>query len=78
MQKLTRKDLLSLEQYAERRPELRREVMAHKRHRHIALGEHVTLLFEDSKTVHYQIQEINFVTMILYVISSTFTFKKNY
>lgn len=58
MQKLTRKDLLSLEQYTERRPILRREVMAHKKHRHVALGEHVTLLFEDRMTVQYQIQEM--------------------
>jgi hypothetical protein len=58
MQKLTRKDLFSLEQYAELRPKLRREVMAHKKHRHIALGEHVTLLFEDRTTVQYQIHEM--------------------
>jgi hypothetical protein len=58
MQKLTRKDLLSLEQYAERRPEMRRDIMAHKKNRHVALGEHVTLLFEDRMTIHYQIQEM--------------------
>lgn len=58
MKKLTRKDLLSLEQYAERRPDMRREVIAHKKSRHIALGAHITLLFEDRLTIQYQIQEM--------------------
>ena len=58
MKKLTRQDLFSLEQYAERRPQIRTEVMAHKKPRHIALGEHVRLLFEDRLTIQYQIQEM--------------------
>lgn len=58
MQKLTRQDLLPLEQYAERRAELRREIIAHKRNRGIALGGHVRLLFEDRMTMHYQVQEM--------------------
>lgn len=58
MKPLTRQDLFSLEQYAERRPQLRQEMIAHKRNRHIALGEHVRLLFEDRLTVQYQIQEM--------------------
>lgn len=32
--------------------------MAHKKPRKIALGEHVTLLFEDDVTIRYQIQEM--------------------
>lgn len=55
---LTRSDLFSLEHYAEQRPQLRREILAHKRNRHIALGEHVRLLFEDRLTIQYQIQEM--------------------
>ncbi len=58
MEKLTRKDLYSLEQYAERRPAMRDRVMAHKKHRRVALGPHATLYFEDRLTVHYQIQEM--------------------
>lgn len=58
MQPLTRQDLFSLEQYAERRGALRREVLAHKRNRHIALGDHLRLLFEDRLSIHYQIQEM--------------------
>jgi hypothetical protein len=55
---LTRKDLLSLEQYAEQRTRFRAEVMAHKRQRRLTLGSHLTLLFEDRLTVQYQIQEM--------------------
>ncbi len=58
MQKLAKKDLWSLEEYAERRSEFRREVLAHKRHRQLALGEHVRLYFEDRLTIQYQIQEM--------------------
>jgi hypothetical protein len=58
MKKLTRQDLYSLERYAERRNDIRREVMAHKQNRRISLGDHVRLLFEDRITIHYQIQEM--------------------
>jgi len=58
MAKLTRADLMSLEQYAEERPAMRREVMEHKQDRRLALGPHVTLYFEDEKTIRYQLQEM--------------------
>jgi hypothetical protein len=58
MQKLTRSDLWSLEQYAEQRTDFRRKVLAHKRHRQVALGEHVRLYFEDRLTIQYQVQEM--------------------
>lgn len=58
MNKLTRNDLFSLEQYAENRSEFRARVMAHKANRRIALGENATLVFEDQLTIHYQIQEM--------------------
>jgi hypothetical protein len=58
MKKLTRHDLFSLEQYAERREVMRGEIIAHKQNRNVALGEHVRLLFEDRQTMHYQIQEM--------------------
>lgn len=58
MQKLTRTDLLSLEAYAERRKDLRAQVMAHKKNRQIKLGDHVTLIFEDRLTIQYQVQEM--------------------
>ena len=58
MPTLSRADLWSLEEYAERRPTFRHEVMAHKKNRQVALGEHARLYFEDSLTIKYQIQEM--------------------
>jgi len=56
--KLTRESLWSLEAYSEHRNAYRQTVMTHKKLRRIALGEHVTLLFEDEITIKYQIQEM--------------------
>ena len=58
MQTLTRKDLMSLEKYAEERAAFRARVMAHKRDRQVAIGAHATLYFEDRLTIQYQIQEM--------------------
>lgn len=58
MQKLTREDLYSLEQYAEMRGDFRAKVMAHKRYRKVAIGPNATLYFEDRLTIQYQIQEM--------------------
>ena len=55
---LSRNSLMSLEEYAKRRPSFRAEVMEHKKVRKVHLGEHVTLLFEDALTVQYQVQEM--------------------
>jgi len=58
MTTLSRADLWSLEEYSELRPTFRAEVMAHKKHRQVALGEHARLYFEDLLTIKYQIQEM--------------------
>ncbi len=58
MQALTRKDLMSLEKYAEERPAFRARVMAHKRDRQIAIGPYARLYFEDRLTIQYQVQEM--------------------
>ena len=58
MKALTRKDLYSLEEYAEKRPGFRAEVMAHKKDRKVSLGPNATLYFEDRLTMHYQVQEM--------------------
>ena len=55
---LERKDLWSLEEYAERRPEFRARVLAHKQHRRVLIGGHILLVFEDALTIRYQIQEM--------------------
>jgi hypothetical protein len=58
MPQITRDSLMSLEAYAKARQEFRVRVMAHKKNRAVALGDHVTLLFEDELTIRYQIQEM--------------------
>lgn len=58
MDKLSRSDIFSLEQYSQARPEFRAQVMAHKKNRRVPLGEIATLYFEDRLTMHYQIQEM--------------------
>jgi len=56
--KIARDSLLSLEAYAKARKELKPQVIAHRRLRSVALGEHMTLQFEDERTIRYQIQEM--------------------
>lgn len=58
MQQLTREDLLSLEQYAEKRTEFRDAVLRHKRNRRVELGTNAALYFEDRLTMQYQVQEM--------------------
>ena len=58
MDKLTRDDLYSLEQYATVRKEFRERVIEHKRHRRVELGTNAALYFEDRLTMQYQIQEM--------------------
>jgi hypothetical protein len=58
MNKLSREDLFTLEKYAEVRPEFRARVMAHKKNRRLPIGPNATLYFEDTLTMHYQVQEM--------------------
>ena len=58
MDKLTRSDLYSLEQYAENRSEIRAQVMQHKKNRIVHVGPSATIYFEDRQTIQYQIQEM--------------------
>ena len=58
MPHITRDSLMTLEAYAKVRPEMRAEIMAYKKNRMVELGDHVTLIFEDEKTMRYQIQEM--------------------
>lgn len=58
MEKLTRNDLYSLEQYAEKRQQFRAGVLEHKKNRKVHIGPSATLYFEDRQTIQYQIQEM--------------------
>ena len=55
---LKREDLFSLEEYAEQRSDIRKNVMDVKKNREVNLGGHIRLLFENYQTVQYQIQEM--------------------
>ncbi|KWR87577.1 DUF3501 family protein [Cupriavidus sp. IDO] len=55
---IARDSLMSLEAYAKARIAKRDEVIAHKKDRTVALGNHLTFLFEDELTIRYQIQEM--------------------
>jgi hypothetical protein len=58
MNKLTRDDLFSLEQYAETRSAFRDKVLEHKKNRRLDLGTNAALYFEDRLTMQYQVQEM--------------------
>jgi hypothetical protein len=55
---ISRDSLMPLETYARERNKFRASVIEHKKLRSVALGEHVTLLFEDELTIRYQVQEM--------------------
>ena len=55
---ITRDSLLTLEAYAKIRKASRPEAIAHRKLRSVALGEHLTLQFEDEQTIRRQIQEM--------------------
>jgi Protein of unknown function (DUF3501) len=56
--KLTRPDLMSLEQYSSTRKEFRAKVLEHKRSRVVAIGPNASWCFEDRMTIQYQVQEM--------------------
>ncbi len=58
MQKLTKEDLYSLEEYAAMRSEFRAKMIEHKKNRVLRLGEYATVHFEDRILMHYQVQEM--------------------
>jgi hypothetical protein len=58
MPQITRDSIMTLEAYAKTRQEFRAQVMLHKKNRKVAIGENVTLVFEDELTIRYQIQEM--------------------
>jgi hypothetical protein len=58
VKKLTRQDLMPLEQYASERKRLRSEVIAHKQLRNVQVGPNMTWCFEDFTTIRYQVLEM--------------------
>ena len=58
MTKIAIDSLLSLEQYAKQRDQIRAEAMRLKRLRSVFVGPNMTLQFESEATIRYQIQEM--------------------
>lgn len=56
--KITADSLMTLEAYAKWRKQHQAEVIAHRKLRSVALGEHITVQFESELTMRYQIQEM--------------------
>jgi len=54
-------DIVDRDTYAGLRPSYRAAVIDYKRSRRLAVGENITLLFEDRETLHFQIQEMLWV-----------------
>jgi hypothetical protein len=55
---VTLKEILPFEQYEILRPRLRPLIIAEKERRRLAVGEHLTFLFENGQTVWYQVEEM--------------------
>jgi hypothetical protein len=55
---VTLDDVIGLDRYEKVRDDLRRRVIALKRHRRVAVGDEVTFVFENHATVLFQIQEM--------------------
>jgi hypothetical protein len=55
---LTTADLPPLDVFEAERDAMRAAVIAHKAKRRVALGEHLTLLFEDRETIRWQVLEM--------------------
>lgn len=58
MKKVERSEILDFETYAEQRAETRPAVLEAKAKRRIGVGNTLTFLFENTETIHYQIQEM--------------------
>jgi hypothetical protein len=58
MRKLTHADIKDLREYEREREAFRAEIIALKKRRRIALGDLVTVVFENAATMRFQIQEM--------------------
>ncbi len=61
MRPLSLEEIVARDRYAALRPAYRDAIIDHKRNRRLAVGERVTLLFEDRETLRFQVQEMVWV-----------------
>ncbi|HXV37427.1 MAG TPA: DUF3501 family protein [Myxococcota bacterium] len=64
MRRLCLDDIVDREQYRALRPSYRAAIIDYKRSRRVAVGERITLLFEDRETLRFQIHEMIWVERI--------------
>ena len=64
MRPLVLEEIVARDHYGEQRPAYRDAVIAYKRRRRLALGDKVTLLFEDRETLRFQVQEMLWIEAI--------------
>ena len=64
MEPVRLEEMLSRERYGAVREAVRRRIIEHKRSRRVAVGDRMSLLFEDRATVWYQTQEMIWVEHI--------------
>src|SRR5258705_7148423 len=57
-------DIIGRDRYGEARETIRRRVIVHKRPRRVAVGDRLSLIFEDRATVWYQTQEMLWVERV--------------
>src|SRR5689334_24359643 len=58
MRKLTVDDIVDLRAYERERPEFRSRIIETKKRRRIALGDLMTIVFENTDTMRWQVQEM--------------------
>ncbi|HEY3304371.1 MAG TPA: DUF3501 family protein [Candidatus Binatia bacterium] len=58
MKKIAMEDLMGLAAYERVRDQFRREIIEYKKNRRLQIGDRVSLLFENRKTILFQIQEM--------------------
>jgi len=56
--KVSLDEILGLERYERERNDFRARIIAHKKHRRVAVGDQVTFVFENHDTMLFQIQEM--------------------
>ena len=61
MRPLALEEVIDRDRYADVRAAYRTAVIAYKRSRRVAVGENVTLVFENRETIRFQIQEMLWV-----------------
>jgi hypothetical protein len=58
MRKIVMEELMGLAAYERVRDQFRREIIEHKKNRRLQIGDRVSLIFENRKTILFQIQEM--------------------